>query len=534
MARTFNGSSDHLDASIGGWNSINGDATVAILGFHTARTFGPYFYCAGTGASIFGFGIVTDTATIDTPDWFINATDSYKATDLCGTTGWYLIAGTKAAGTNAPRAHVYSFASGTWTHVAHDTGTSQPNKGTGSTSIAFGRVDAATTFGAGDFAVAGAWSSNFGDQQVESLLLGLDAWFHPNLVALHLFDQAATGTAVADISGQGANQTGVTGTSVSTRSVPRWGWDTGALLVTRPQSAAATNASAEIAAVTVAAGAPSISIQANAGNAAVVVAAQAATASVKPNAGNTGVAVAGLAPTLTLSSNAAAGNAAVTVAALAPTPSVAPNAGNSAVTVAAKDPTLTLAALVPAGNAAVTVAAKDPTASTASQTNANAGNAAMTVAANALTASVKPNAGNAAITVAAKDPTVSTVPVVNASAGNAAVTVAGLQPASFTVKPNAGNAAVTVAAQTVSAGVSPKAGNAAITVGATGATLKIAVVAGVAVVTVVADDPSVSGPIILAGRILSVRISSATVAAVLTSAAVGEGITSTTTTENLP
>lgn len=133
---------------------------------------------------------------------------------------WHLAAVSKASGTATPRGHKYVYGTDTWTHsnaagTAADAGATPGAGGV----VQLGRY-ATTEFINADIAIIGCWDRVLTDAEVELLPLSLQSWYHTAPVGLWLLDQAATGTKVLDATGNGANETALTVTSVSTESVP--------------------------------------------------------------------------------------------------------------------------------------------------------------------------------------------------------------------------------------------------------------------------------------------------------------------------
>lgn len=133
---------------------------------------------------------------------------------------WHMAAISKATGASTPRGHKYVYDTDTWTH-ANAAGTvadgASPPGGGG--VIQLGRY-ATTEFINADIAIIGCWDRVLSDADAELLPFSLQAWYHTAPVGLWILDQAATGTKVLDVTGNGANETALTVTSVSTLSVP--------------------------------------------------------------------------------------------------------------------------------------------------------------------------------------------------------------------------------------------------------------------------------------------------------------------------
>jgi hypothetical protein len=96
-----------------------------------------------------------------------------------------------------------------------------------------------TDFFGGDIAAAGMWGRVLSDAEVELLTFTLIGWHAAVPTALWHLDQSATTQGVSDLTGGGANQSALTGTTVSTNSVPLFNYGDGPWLVVRPQSVVA-------------------------------------------------------------------------------------------------------------------------------------------------------------------------------------------------------------------------------------------------------------------------------------------------------
>jgi hypothetical protein len=138
--------------------------------------------------------------------------------------GWVLAAVTKNdVNPSTVRFHKYVYTTDTWTH--ENSGTTLGDSTQPSTSLAIGNwSDASLGFPvAGDIDMVGIWNYNMSDAQVECLPFDLAAWYAPAIPrGLWKLDQSSTGQKVIDMTGGGANQDSLTGTAVSTSSVPLW------------------------------------------------------------------------------------------------------------------------------------------------------------------------------------------------------------------------------------------------------------------------------------------------------------------------
>jgi hypothetical protein len=166
--------------------------------------------------------------------------------------GWVLAGVSRASGSSVPRGHKYVYSTGTWTHT--DAGAAT---GGDSTDLTGGRAQIGrwqtTDFFNGDILEVGAVKRALTDGEWEQLPYTLKAAVDAVPDGLWLLDQHATTQSVIDLTGNGANQTGVTNTSVATTSVPIWSYGAGATVSVGhaggSQSAAAGTATETDAAV---------------------------------------------------------------------------------------------------------------------------------------------------------------------------------------------------------------------------------------------------------------------------------------------
>ena len=140
---------------------------------------------------------------------------------------WVMQAVTKATGTVVSRAHKYDYSTNAWVH--EDMAVTLANNTTPTGSAYLMNRPTASTAAAcsGDHAVYGVWDTPLTDAQIENLPFSLAAWFQVQPKGLWVLDQQATGQKVVDLSGGGANESALTGTTVSTLSVPVFNYATG-------------------------------------------------------------------------------------------------------------------------------------------------------------------------------------------------------------------------------------------------------------------------------------------------------------------
>ncbi|MDG4826029.1 hypothetical protein O7635_29620 [Asanoa sp. WMMD1127] len=140
---------------------------------------------------------------------------------------WFFVVARKPAGTSTPRFSSYDYTGGTWQHVngANARAAWTPAGVGGSIKMSAAGSD----FPLAKVAVRAAWSNALpfaadtaGDAAIEAsgMHLSAAAWLTRGPNAMWLFNQADISTPVPDITGGGANQTAITGTSVDTTDPP--------------------------------------------------------------------------------------------------------------------------------------------------------------------------------------------------------------------------------------------------------------------------------------------------------------------------
>lgn len=207
--------SDILNCSIGGLTAgVFGTQAAIVKRAATGAwtTFMAYHNSGGSALTQFGYNNTNQAAI-----WIDGTTVTGPA--ALATTDWGLIVVRKVTGTATPRFSIYNFTSAAWTH-ANASGT-LPNwvaPGAGATVRAewesFDRLN-------GRIAVRAAWNSvpwtsdASGDTAIQSagLHTSLQNWVNATPSALWAFNQASVGTAVTDLTGGGANQSSITGTT---------------------------------------------------------------------------------------------------------------------------------------------------------------------------------------------------------------------------------------------------------------------------------------------------------------------------------
>jgi len=214
VARNFNGSS-YLDFSAGGappnnhftWAAlyrptvVTGTKTLLAIGFSSPG--GNLRILSGALTASIGGTAIAPAVSIP-----ITLSD-----------GWCIAALTKPLSGSAPfRFHLYKYDTDTW--LREDSATTTGGSGAARSEIRIGDSTSGGERFTGDMAAVGMFDTALSDDQLSTLPYSLNAWLSARPTVMFVFDQHATTQTVRDWTGGGANQTGITGTTVSTVSVP--------------------------------------------------------------------------------------------------------------------------------------------------------------------------------------------------------------------------------------------------------------------------------------------------------------------------
>ena len=216
MARSFVRTSSH-EITLGlGALGFAGPFTCATIIKRAEDGIAMGWYRAGTGAAA-SIGCWVKETSNKLLYW--NQSAELLATSLTFTVadGWCLIACSKASGTTTPRFHKYVYSSNAWTHENGTGNIADPS--TPGSNAYLGGIHGSNYWN-GDIELVGTWNVALTDAQIESLPFSLTAWYQEAPKGLWPLYQQATGQPVLDVSGGGANQSSIVGTTVSTSSVP--------------------------------------------------------------------------------------------------------------------------------------------------------------------------------------------------------------------------------------------------------------------------------------------------------------------------
>lgn len=242
--RAFSGATgDDIICATGNLAGMQYGTVAAIVKRSVTSNYRPVFNPHDESGTALGSVLVWRTN--NTLAWFKDPSRSGGTSSLAVNT-WYLFVARKPQGNAAARFSLYNFSTATWVHeIGGATIGDWATPGAGG-SIRFtypGEPDNLD----GTIAVRAAWANTLawsagaaGDTALEAAGLesSLLSWVAAAPSALWSFNQEAVTTPVVDLTGGGANQTAITGTSVITTddppgfdfSLPRWRRGDGAWL----------------------------------------------------------------------------------------------------------------------------------------------------------------------------------------------------------------------------------------------------------------------------------------------------------------
>lgn len=215
LARRFDGIDDHILASVG-TATLTGNYTIAWLGRKLRDTqlsslSAPFNTTDAAGGNLGHRTLLTTVGALQ----MAHTLDVETAPTLRHAEhDWIIYAVTGNAGSTAiVRFHLWT-PDGGWQH--EDSGTTVGPIAATPDLIEFGSRFNAGIHEKGDVAVVGAWNSQLSDGSIETLSTNwrTQDWFDLSPAGLWDFGQDSVGTPVTDITGNGADQTSIAGTTV--------------------------------------------------------------------------------------------------------------------------------------------------------------------------------------------------------------------------------------------------------------------------------------------------------------------------------
>lgn len=223
--RSFNGSGDLIKVDNGAFGAINngGAFSVVMLAYPVTLSLNKCFVSMDQG-SLNMFALYTPD-TSGAFNWGSDVPNADSGAAMGLTTGaWQVIGISKAGGAATPRLHRKVLGSGSWTHT--DGSASVGTNAATAVNITFNAFQDGSGGWLWYIGSAAMFLSNLSDTDYVNIESNhTTAWIYNNLspAALWDFNQASTATAVTDLTGGGANQTALSGTSVAVGNDPP-GW----------------------------------------------------------------------------------------------------------------------------------------------------------------------------------------------------------------------------------------------------------------------------------------------------------------------
>lgn len=242
--RAFSGATgDDIICATGNLAGMQYGTVAAIIKRNVTSNYRPIFNPHDESGTALGSVLVWRTN--NTLAWFKDPSRSGGTSSLAVNT-WYLFVARKPQGNVAARFSLYDFSTTAWIHEAGGAAIGDWTAPGASGSIRFtypGEPDNLD----GAIAARAAWANTLpwsadaaGDTALEAAGLesSLQSWMTAAPSALWSFNQETAATPVVDLTGGGANQTAITGTSVVAAddppgfdfSFPRWRRGDGAIL----------------------------------------------------------------------------------------------------------------------------------------------------------------------------------------------------------------------------------------------------------------------------------------------------------------
>ncbi len=215
MARYLDGTGfTGIETSSG---QLGGTVTAWSFGYVLRMSVGGRFqriFRMSNGGTGYLTSLITDTGLLR----IFSDANSVDSTFIASAGEWLLLTGSKAAGTQPISAGMYRYSTDTW---SRETLASRGDPVGAATTINHGYHVTASGVGLdGDLAVGALWKRSLTATEFDSLPYSIAAWLSLAPSGLWAFDQSLTSQALLDLTGGGANQTAISGTSISTASVP--------------------------------------------------------------------------------------------------------------------------------------------------------------------------------------------------------------------------------------------------------------------------------------------------------------------------
>jgi len=243
MARGFDATDDVVTCALGACGFAFGPGSMAVLVRLGATTPAQHFMSVGLAGNTARYGMNGSGADVFRAH--IGTTQITAPTIAITGGAWQVLAVSKATGTVAARFHKYLYSTDAHSHENDDA--TVANSSAPTTNVYLGTDGTVTVDGLdGDLLIAAVWDVVLSDAQFEALPFSLAAWFAVQPKGLWLLDQDTTAQKVLDLTGGGANETALAGTTIGTASVPVFGYEAPILIPTRAAAAGQTIALGQV------------------------------------------------------------------------------------------------------------------------------------------------------------------------------------------------------------------------------------------------------------------------------------------------
>lgn len=335
MARNFDGTGDLIQCSQGAIpNAPTAQTWAAIIKRNSTNWNGIITLHTSGGTPVQGIEIGANGDGNQV--WLYGGSGAFSRSTftIVNADNWVYVAADHPGGSAQGRMHKYIYDTNAWTHTTSGDGAITPS----TTSISGGSARIGNTSGdvmAGDIAIVGFWTRQLSDAEHELQAFSLAAWLGSAPTALWLLDQSAVAQTVLDLTGGGSNESSRTDTTVSTNSVPVFGYGAPDMTpATAPAGGTDATVTPDVIACTVTVPRPAVDV--GAGPATVVVPATLPQPSVDVGAGPAAIATVATVPQPAV--DVGAGPAVVAVVAALPRPAVDIGAGPAVVATVAGVP----------------------------------------------------------------------------------------------------------------------------------------------------------------------------------------------------
>lgn len=219
MARLFDGTDDKITCSIGGLTAVTVAGTRVAIVRRAANSANHSLISLADASSYSSLWSFNDTNNLRLFGQGLGLGDSTFT--VTSSDGWVLVASTKATGSVPLSSYKYVYGTDAWTVNTTAGNVADGTAPGGSGSVKIGAYyDGLGSFFNGEMAAAAVFNRALTQAEIEALAHSLMAWRDAAPSALWILDQDQTSQPVYDLSGGGANQSAIVGTSAASSSSP--------------------------------------------------------------------------------------------------------------------------------------------------------------------------------------------------------------------------------------------------------------------------------------------------------------------------